>query len=304
MNRILSPVFLLVGLFSSAPLWAANTVTVSDVTAEAGETGVAVEIELANDDVIAGFQFTLNYPSKVLQVTEVTPGSYASSMYFAATTATTGEVEALAVAITEPDQLTPGGPGSITTVVFTVVSGAPAGEYDLLLDGVILSDPSATALGVSSYDGVLTVTESSGEEGGEDTGEEGGEEGGEDTGEEGGEEGGEDTGEADGSEDDGEDDGATDQGGEDGGEDTASAETGGEDTSTGGEDGGEDSSSGEEDAGEDGTDEGGADISDTGEDGGKDGCGCSSTRVRSLPGTLGGFILLFGWVTRRRRRRV
>jgi MYXO-CTERM domain-containing protein len=198
MTRLFTPSVLLVGLFSTSTAWATNTVTVPSVSAQVEDSDVAVEIELANDDTVQGFQFTLLYPSEALQITEVTVGDYASAMsIYGATTKTAGEVVVLAAGMGDSQVMSAGGAGTITTVVFSVPSGATPGDYDLVLEDVILSDSSGTALSVSSEDGVFTIGGSGGEEGGEEGGEDtaaSGDDGGEDTADA-GDEGGSDTGE-------------------------------------------------------------------------------------------------------------
>ena len=100
MKRPWIPALLSGGLLYGPAAMATNTVSVEDVSAEAGELSVAVDIQLTNDDLIGGFQFTLLYPSDILQVSEITQGAYAGDMsIFAATAATLGEVEALAAAM-------------------------------------------------------------------------------------------------------------------------------------------------------------------------------------------------------------
>ena len=118
MTRLFASSALCMGLLYAPAALASNTVTVSNVSAEPGDIGVTVEVDLANDDTVVGYQFTLFYPSEILTLTEVTAGAYTSSMsIFGANGTTTGEVEVLGAALSDVEYLMPGGSGSITTLV-------------------------------------------------------------------------------------------------------------------------------------------------------------------------------------------
>ena len=183
MSRIFASTLCLGSLWLGTTAWATNTVTVQSVTADPGETGVAVPIELTHDDTVGGFQVSLTYPSDVLQVTDVTQGDYGAEMsIFASEFGTAGEIEALAGAIGGSESLDPGS-GTIVTVLFDVAVKATGGSYEIALQDATLTDAMGANLKVSTADGELIVTGTKGtDEGGDDSADDGGGADGEDEG--------------------------------------------------------------------------------------------------------------------------
>ena len=278
MSRIFASTLCLGSLWLGTTAWATNTVTVQSVTADPGETGVAVPIELTHDDTVGGFQVSLTYPSDVLQVTDVTQGDYGAEMsIFASEFGTAGEIEALAGAIGGSESLDPGS-GTIVTVLFDVAVKATGGSYEIALQDATLTDAMGANLKVSTADGELIVTGTKGtDEGGDDSADDGGGADGEDEG--GGTTGGgPDTGADGGDAGGGPDTGA--------GNDTAWTDDGGAD------EGGMDTQLDTADPTH------GADDGDVGKDEGD--CGCSASSSTSVGGWMVVWVLL-GWMGRRNR---
>ena len=122
--------------------------SVGDSGTQVGESGI-FGIGMANNDPVAGFQFTVEISPEIasivaVETTERTEGFTASS------------ANGIVVAFSLTGDVVQPGTGDVLNVIF---EGTDAGEANVCLDGIVLSDPSGNAMVSDSSCGSLTVSD-------------------------------------------------------------------------------------------------------------------------------------------------
>jgi hypothetical protein len=150
-------------LFYTQTTWA-NEISVSTVTAAAGQQSITVDIELTNSVNIPYFQFDLWYPYSEITFVSCEQGSHASNLTFGCNDQqnTPGEVVVLMVPTDLLNVNSPTiepGTGIVTSITFDINSDAVVGDYILGIEGIVMSNWDLTEFEFTSVNGQITITE-------------------------------------------------------------------------------------------------------------------------------------------------
>lgn len=128
---------------------------VEDTCADAGATGVVVQVTLDNSAVgdVAGFQFDLYFDKTALTVTDVAKTERSEEIDIFSFNETENGMRLVATGIAHTLS---GTTGPIADITFDVDAGA-SGDYDLTIVDELVSDPLATEYPVSVVNGVFSV---------------------------------------------------------------------------------------------------------------------------------------------------
>lgn len=135
-----------------------DSLIVRDGAGDPGSTGNIVSVDLKNSVGVGKMQFTLNYNTSLLTVTDVLSTGRTSSMgIFNWSESIPGQITVL-IWDFEGDTIA-AGTGSITNVRFTVHSGVHYTDVPLTLSGLIVYDSEGGIIPTTAVSGVFTVTE-------------------------------------------------------------------------------------------------------------------------------------------------
>ena len=130
-----------------------NVLTLGDASGPSG-TSVTVQLALENEDPVKGIQFDILFESAKAFFSGAVATARSSLMVIGAEQIADNQARIILYFDTD-DQLAPGS-GDVAEVTFSLLG--PGGEStDLILSGMILSDPAGNPLTVSGVDGLLTV---------------------------------------------------------------------------------------------------------------------------------------------------
>ena len=145
--------FLFFFLFIIIFVYALQTMTVGigDVTAFSNSSNVSMQVSLANNNSITGFQMIINHtPYLVFHTVEPTIRMQDAVIE---TNDANGQLHIAALA---PNNITLG-TGTIFTLLFDVAENAEAGEYLLLAEDILLTDIDVQSYPSVSLEGIFTI---------------------------------------------------------------------------------------------------------------------------------------------------
>ncbi len=145
--------------------------TAGSAQAPPGQRSVPVSVTLAvgSGEEVSAARFTVTFEDDALSLPDVALGSAAAAAGKTINTSQDGpgSTQVLVAGLNQ----TPISDGVLAVAHFDVESNALAGDYDISLEAVSLSDPFGSPVPGDAVDGVLEVTDSEGEEEGEPEGE-------------------------------------------------------------------------------------------------------------------------------------
>lgn len=134
---------------------ASNVVTVHNSTGLSGQSGT-VTLSLANEDSISGLQFTIRDVPDSLTVNSVSLAPRLSNF----STPAINDIDSLGIVriviFSFGSYLLPGS-GDIFTIDYEISRDTPPGDYDIIIEELVLSNPGAQNVESSAVNGVFTV---------------------------------------------------------------------------------------------------------------------------------------------------
>ena len=132
-----------------------NFLWVADVTGNAADEGLAVNIELVNEDSIAGFQFTLQYNEASISINTVVAGERLDGLDAQFSRPAPGQVMVMVFSLA--GNAIPPGVGPALQLALSITPGAPDGVEALSMSDIVFSDPGGNTLPGAGLDGYVIV---------------------------------------------------------------------------------------------------------------------------------------------------
>lgn len=142
---------------SGAVYTQSNFLWVEDLAGMAADEGLVVNIELVNEDSLAGFQFTLHYNDASLSIDTVVAGERLDGLDAYFSRSAPGQVTVIVFSMAG-DAISPG-VGPALQLVISIAPGTPAGVEALGMSNIVFSSPGGTTLPGAGLDGYVIVGE-------------------------------------------------------------------------------------------------------------------------------------------------